>query len=579
MGSTAQREPRRKKRKIKQDIIEIADLDIETEVPPVIDINDEVISETDSDEDIDDSDRDEDYILPPSKKGGRTIHTNNDSESSDSDSEYKGARNIQKKRRLYFTETSGMKKKYGVQKNSDVQENESADTSNKSGGVFGFDDESPSTTPVELSMPSTMQVQKQNAEEVDPESESDYDSDEADVTLIERFVDIPDLYVRKLAYSETTSAGKKKKSPRVYNSYQYCAFCKSKVSNFAQHIRRRHKAIDTVSNAINPDLDKKEQIRRLTLLRLEHNHIYNMQSLARNKGEIFVERRSGRMFIKDYGPCPICRSWVGKAVLWRHQNTCKGKPPSQLSAAALITQSDTLAKRIIPSASTKLTQEVFSKLRHEVGLLARQDGLIVALGNQWLEKNVANLLKRGKYTSQVMRLNTTNLINMRKVKPLESNCMWDYLTPENFDVVVQGTLMTAAASMDDDDDLKKPSNAIKLGFDIKRMLNIKAALSVLDKNNEARKDADDFRLVMNTFWATKITKLARVILLDRQFNKEIYLPHPSDLAKLNEFLAKKLCDLDLAVKTPQNFKLVAEVVAAKVSMYNRRRPGEMENMR
>ena len=57
--------------------------------------------------------------------------------------------------------------------------------------------------------------------------------------------------------------------------------------------------------------------------------------------------------------------------------------------------------------------------------------------------------------------------------------MWDYLTKDNFHAVVEATLLTAAAVSDDEDELLKPSNAVKLGFDIKRMLGIKTALSVL----------------------------------------------------------------------------------------------------
>ena len=53
----------------------------------------------------------------------------------------------------------------------------------------------------------------------------------------------------------------------------------------------------------------------------------------------------------------------------------------------------------------------------------------------------------------------------------------------------------------------------------KRMLNIKAALAIMDGDNDS-KGCRRFRIILNTFWATKI---ACVILLDRQFNKETKL--------------------------------------------------------
>ena len=101
-----------------------------------------------------------------------------------------------------------------------------------------------------------------------------------------------------------------------------------------------------------------------------------------------------------------------------------------------------------------------------------------------------------------MRLNATNLLHMKAVKPLENNSTWDYLKPQHFDDVATATLMTAASTMDNDEDLVKPSNAITLGFDIKRMLNIKAALAIMDSDSDSRTDVEDFR-IMNIFLVTK----------------------------------------------------------------------------
>ena len=177
-----------------------------------------------------------------------------------------------------------------------------------------------------------------------------------------------------------------------------------------------------------------------------------------------------------------------------------------------------------------------------------------------------------------MRLNANLLLNLRKVKPQSKDTMWDYLTKDNFHAVVEATLLTAAAVSDDEDELLKPSNAVKLGFDIKRMLSIKTALSILGDDGISRNESEKFRLVMETFWSTRIAKLARVILLERQFNKDVSLPHPEDLKKLNIFMEEELKELDLTIRTEANFKKVASTSAAKLTMFNRRRPGEVENL-
>ena len=71
----------------------------------------------------------------------------------------------------------------------------------------------------------------------------------------------------------------------------------------------------------------------------------------------------------------------------------------------------------------------------EVGDVARSDRLITVLGNKWMEKNMGNTLKRGKYTSEIMRLVARLLIALRKVTD-KILSMWDFLAPENFDNIV-----------------------------------------------------------------------------------------------------------------------------------------------
>lgn len=80
----------------------------------------------------------------------------------------------------------------------------------------------------------------------------------------------------------------------------------------------------------------------------------------------------------------------------------------------------------------------------QAGSVARQDELILRLGNQWLQKNIGNRLKRAKYTSQVMRLAARMLMHLQMLEPTEENTMWNYLKPEYFTAITKATLLTAA---------------------------------------------------------------------------------------------------------------------------------------
>ena len=59
------------------------------------------------------------------------------------------------------------------------------------------------------------------------------------------------------------------------------------------------------------------------------------------------------------------------------------------------------------------------------------------------------------------------------------------------------------------------------------------------------------------------TEMARVVLLDKQFNKEILLPIAEDVAKLNEFMDAEISNLYLQTTTPENFKCIFQLCGAK----------------
>ena len=59
------------------------------------------------------------------------------------------------------------------------------------------------------------------------------------------------------------------------------------------------------------------------------------------------------------------------------------------------------------------------------------------------------------------------------------------------------------------------------------------------------------------------TEMARVVLLDKQLNKEILLPIAEDVAKLNEFMDAEISNLYLQTTTPENFKYIFQLCGAK----------------
>ena len=296
------------------------------------------------------------------------------------------------------------------------------------------------------------------------------DSDDDEPMDVTRDKTTPAIYIRKIIKSSTKSSGEKKKTLRVHNSYQHCGVCHKKVSNFSQHVRRKnptdvHNRDPDLKRALNIK-DRKEQSRQLCLIRNKFNHDNNVKTLQLGKGELILERRPAGDFVKEsYGPCPSCFAWFITSALYKHQEHCPANTKKKLTIAEIVTQSGVLSEKINRCASPKLVAEVFSIMHNdEVSDVARSDRLVIVLGNQWMEKNIGNTLKRGKYTSEIMRLVAHLLIALRKVAGKQMS-MWDFLNPENFDNIVKATPMVAVADMDDEDDLLYPSNARKLGFE------------------------------------------------------------------------------------------------------------------
>ncbi|XP_055956953.1 uncharacterized protein LOC126821491 [Patella vulgata] len=212
-----------------------------------------------------------------------------------------------------------------------------------------------------------------------------------------------------------------------------------------------------------------------------------------------------------------------------------------------------------------------------IGKVAREDPLIVQHGNYWMQKNVGNKLKRGAYISQIMRLCARLLINLREYPISEEPTLWSYLKASHLDNIVKATLKVADAISDDN--LQKPSNARKLGFYIKRVINCQIGIAIMTNNETSRKEAEDLLKTMEIFWGTRIAKLSNVLLEEKKYNKNQPLPKPDDIAILNKSIEDTINNLNLNVETFENFTSVVEAISAKLVVYNRRRVGEVEAIR
>jgi hypothetical protein len=237
---------------------------------------------------------------------------------------------------------------------------------------------------------------------------------------------------------------------------------------------------------------------------------------------------------------------------------------------------------ILPTASKQLISQVFPIMTNDnLSKIAQEDPLIVGLGNFWLRENIGNKLKRKNYTSQKMRGAARLLQNLRlKDKTESSRYIADYIKPIKFDEVAEAALQCATMDCDDDEDLKHPSAAIKIKYDILKMVNIRMGLAVRKGDDATQKECADFLFLLKSEWGNKVSKLANKLLLERRMNRPIENANPDDLKKLASFLKSKLGSFDLTVEetTTPLYRNIAQYTLARLLTYNKRRSGELELM-
>ncbi|OWF39284.1 hypothetical protein KP79_PYT22704 [Mizuhopecten yessoensis] len=195
-----------------------------------------------------------------------------------------------------------------------------------------------------------------------------------------------------------------------------------------------------------------------------------------------------------------------------------------------------------------------------------------------MERNIGNKIMRKYYTSSIMRLAAKLKINLQCMSEKDDD-LDEFLKRKHFDMVAKAALRCSKQNAIDEEDLQTPSNVIKLGFDIKIMASAKLGSALIQGDETKKQEAENFLCLMKLNWGLKVTKLARVLLTERSFNRRKPLPLPGDVKKLATFMKTELENLDLDNWLYDNFKKAAVLALARITLYNRRRCHEVQALR
>ena len=338
------------------------------------------------------------------------------------------------------------------------------------------------------------------------EQENDFEDDIEEDEIL-RAKDNKHIYIRKVLKNNNLegSSQPNKKLDRVYNQKHCCFLCKKMVLHLPSHFKSKHHMVPEIKEAL-----MKTGKRRFDELRVKGDHMNNEQVLKEGKGELIISRRPKEFRVTDFGPCSICFEWMKIDYLHKHHKRAHSETSvsdsTKLQSKKVIQlNSDREVGRVnIEKQSNVVNQVLEIMTRDEVKVVAQGDELICALGESWMRRNFGN--KKAKYyASQHMRLMAKFLMNLRELdcpslgNEVQAQSLWDFLVPSKYDLVVAAAVQLAYPYMDDVDDLRSPSNAIKIKYDILKVINEKWARIQIRGNpdpEEAHK-CDTFLRLMN----------------------------------------------------------------------------------
>lgn len=287
--------------------------------------------------------------------------------------------------------------------------------------------------------------------------------------------------------------------------------------------------------------------------------------------------------VKDYRPCPHCLAFVTVSEMWRHVKVCilkneTGNSQSLQDRSEMLFYSNFYSK----GASSELQAFVLSNMIHDdVTDAVSGDTLITTMGSFLLSSQGH---KKGNYIAQRMRLIARLLIILKSKHG--SKEMIDFLDPQYFDDIVQGTRELGGYSLTDRNGEKrpsfsKPSLPLKMGYAIDMCCEILKGIAIKRGDEVLRQKVENLLQLYSMEWKYKISSISVKCLDDNKFDKTQLLPTTGDLLIVRAYLKTEIpiaTQALVTLPTTDNWRRLAELVGIRLTMLNRRRISEVFGM-
>ena len=223
-------------------------------------------------------------------------------------------------------------------------------------------------------------------------------------------------------------------------------------------------------------------------------------------------------------------------------------------------------------------------IRDEVYDCLVKDRLILTYGSCLLE--TVAVFKKINNISQRMRATSRLLIEMRKGCGQDDLILSDCLSPEKFDAVVEATKVLGGYSMENKEEemlptFKTPSLPLIIGYSLEKCAALQNGLVIKEKNPSCIANAKDFLKLYKLEWSGKISTISLNNLDINKFNKVQLLPVTEDLMEVRRYMKQNIVILTEELKkkpTLDTWRLLAELTASRLTIFNRRRGNEVMNL-
>ena len=352
-----------------------------------------------------------------------------------------------------------------------------------------------------------------------------------------------------------------------------CKFCGKLVTKISMHLQRVHKGEPEVIKVMMMKKGSVERRQAWGILLNEGDYAHNFSVLNARSGQIIPKYRSKegkKKKANQYVACVFCKALYCKSFVALHSKNCPQMPGTNIAKRG---QSAALGRLLLPvpiDVPSAFYHNCLAKMKDDaITRTVLHDALILKYGKRlYMKRDVEEHFS--VHISGRLRELGRLVKCLRERSKMHVSTLTAAIDSVNFDQLV--SCIRELAEYDPSTHMfKKGSLALKLGYSLKKCCQIKETEAIKNKDDEAKKQAESFSTVFTGDWYDHVSAGAAQSVDRARMNKPKIVPSCSEIEKVNKLLQQKNKSSDYVTR--------AKATLCSVSMFNRKRGGEIQRMK